>query len=303
MNEAILRNLHKLPHDIALVVGIPRSGMLPANLIALYLNKPFTDIDSFVAGHIYGTGERGSFIEKESSKKILIVDDSICSGNALNIAQAKLAHIIDNEEYKLTYGVVYATSRTLDRIDFYCEVIDEMRIFQWNLFHHDSFIPHSFCDIDGVLCPNPPIDDDGELYKNYISTAPVLYKPSLPVDTLISCRLEKYRNITEQWLADKGIEYKRLIMLDLPTKEDRMKWGKHGIYKGEAYRDSDCCLFIESSLHEAIEIANVSHKPVFCTETFTMINDEQVILKNKLRSRFSKFFLLVDTIRNWKKLG
>lgn len=47
MNNIIVKNLQKLPHDIDLVVGIPRSGMLPANLIALYLNKPFTDIDSF----------------------------------------------------------------------------------------------------------------------------------------------------------------------------------------------------------------------------------------------------------------
>lgn len=303
MNEAILRNLHKLPHDIDFVVGIPRSGMLPANLIALYLNKPYTDIDSFIEGRLYGTGERGVFIKKETSNKVLVVDDSIYGGNALTKAQAKLANMNKEGNYEFIYGVVFAMTKIVDRVDFYCEIIDEKRIFQWNLFHHDFFIPHAFCDIDGVLCPNPPIDDDGEQYKKYISTAPVLYKPSLAVDTLISCRLEKYRDITEKWLADNGIEYKRLILLNLPTKEERINWGKHGIYKGEAYRDSDCCLFIESSLYEAREIVKISHKPVFCTETFTMINEEQVVLKNEIRKRFCKLFLLVDTIRNWKRLG
>ena len=37
--------------NVDLVVGIPRSGMLPANLIAMYLNKPFTDINSFLEIH------------------------------------------------------------------------------------------------------------------------------------------------------------------------------------------------------------------------------------------------------------
>ena len=32
MNNIIVKNLQKLPHDIDLVVGIPRSGLLPANL-------------------------------------------------------------------------------------------------------------------------------------------------------------------------------------------------------------------------------------------------------------------------------
>ena len=58
MNNIILRNLHIFPHDIDLVVGIPRSGMMPANLIALYLNKPYTDIDSFISGRILGAGRR-----------------------------------------------------------------------------------------------------------------------------------------------------------------------------------------------------------------------------------------------------
>ena len=40
MNNDLVRNLARFPHDVDLIVGIPRSGMLPANLLALYLNKP-----------------------------------------------------------------------------------------------------------------------------------------------------------------------------------------------------------------------------------------------------------------------
>ena len=44
LNNVILQRLHILPRDFDLIVGVPRSGMMPANLLALYLNKPFTDI-------------------------------------------------------------------------------------------------------------------------------------------------------------------------------------------------------------------------------------------------------------------
>ena len=50
LNEDIKANLHKIPEDVTLIVGVPRSGMLAANLIALYLNIPLTDIDNFIAG-------------------------------------------------------------------------------------------------------------------------------------------------------------------------------------------------------------------------------------------------------------
>ncbi len=42
LNHCILQHLSILPRDFDLIVGIPRSGMFPANLLALYLNLPVT---------------------------------------------------------------------------------------------------------------------------------------------------------------------------------------------------------------------------------------------------------------------
>lgn len=53
----IFNNLNQIPHDIDLIVGVPRSGMLAASIIALDLNLPLTDIDSFLEGKIYGAGD------------------------------------------------------------------------------------------------------------------------------------------------------------------------------------------------------------------------------------------------------
>ena len=286
MRLAILRNLHKFPHDIDLVVGIPRSGMLPANLIALYLNKPFTDIDSFIEGRVYSSGERTKFTGEYKSGKVLIVDDSIAQGVALCKAKEKLANNPSLSGLALIWAVVYASGEGADKVDVYCEKTGLYRIFECHIFHHPYFIPHCCCDIDGVLCPNPPIDDDGPLYTEYIANAPILFKPTRKIDTLVSCRLEKYRSITEGWLKSNGIEYGKLIMLDFKNKEERIAWGKHGEYKGEYYKKSDNVLFIESSLGEAKDILRVSGKPVFCTENFEMLNNESVIYSLKQRLHF-----------------
>ena len=62
LSTLIRRNIHRVPHDIDIIVGIPRSGMIPAYMIALYLNKRVTDIDSFIVGKIVEAGERDKYI-------------------------------------------------------------------------------------------------------------------------------------------------------------------------------------------------------------------------------------------------
>lgn len=291
LNSSIIGNLYKFPHDVDLIVGVPRSGMLPANLLALYLNKPYTDIDSFIEGRIYGCGDRGIFIENKNNKNIIVIDDSVCTGKALAKTKSKITKANLENKFNFTYSAVFATKESKDKVDIFCDIVEIPRFFQWNLFHHPFFLANAFCDIDGVLCPNPPIDDDGEQYINYIKNAPKLYTPTVEIDTLISCRLEKYRTITEEWLKQNGIKYKHLILLNLPTKEVRQKWHKHGEYKGQLYKDSNAILFVESSLWEAQKIQKISHKPVFCVEKFKMLNNSAIRTKTFNFFEFLKILL------------
>lgn len=304
LGDALLRNLHRFPHNADLIVGIPRSGMLSASLLSLYLNKPLTDIDSFVNGHIYATGNRGKSIEDGQSGLIIVVDDTVSSGKAMNAAKAKLASI--NYNFNYFYATVYATSEGRNCIDCYCEIINGPRIFQWNLFHEVNMMAKTCMDIDGVLCPNPPIDDDGNQYLNYISHAKPLIIPSVEINTLVSCRLEKYRSATEMWLHLNGVKYKKLIMLDLPTKEARIKWGMHGEYKGEIYMKSNCELFVESSKDEALRICNVSGKQVFCIETLEMLYGGHTYLSKSITKSMSLVRKIVkkalpNTVQRWLK--
>ena len=293
--QIIGTQIYTLPKDIDLVVGIPRSGMFPAYIIANLLNSGCIDLFSFMENRLVRGGKR--FKEKEKPahefERILIVDDSIFTGTSLGDIKTKLKNSLSKELLeRIAYCAIYACEKSKQQVNYYFEVLEQPRLFEWNLFHH-VLVEETFFDIDGVLCPNVPhkYNDDGEKYIEYISSAPVLIKPSHTIDTIISCRLEKYRNVTEKWLIQNGIKYNNLILLNLPDMKTRQQWNKHGKYKGEHYKNSNAKFFIESSLHEAKEIALLSNKPVYCVDSRQMINWHTGI-KSNLKFHLSKKELL-----------
>ena len=88
LNDAVVRSLHRLPGDIDLVVGIPRSGMLAANIIALHLNLPLTDLDGYLAGRVMSSGARGR--GGGTGAHALVVDDSVLGGATMRAVRSRL---------------------------------------------------------------------------------------------------------------------------------------------------------------------------------------------------------------------
>ncbi len=220
LNETILRELYAIPRDIDLIVGVPRSGMMPANLMALYLNLPYTDIHSFINGYIYKSGARRQFFGNSEYKKILVVDDSIASGSALIECKKSLEHL--NGKYDFKYCVVYVTPEKENLADYALEIVPTPRYFQWNIFNHTT-LEKACYDIDGVLCVDPTEaqNDDGPQYISFLLNAAPLYIPGSKIGTLVTSRLEKYRDETETWLKNNGVRYDKLVMLDLPDMKAR----------------------------------------------------------------------------------
>lgn len=279
LNQIILKRLNILPRDFDLIVGVPRSGMLPANLIALYLSKPFTDIHSFRNGHIYKAGERGQFIDVVEFKKILIVDDSIASGSAM-IKAKELVKEVGND-FDISFCAVYVVPGKEKMVDYYFESVSLPRYFQWNILNH-TVLEKSCFDIDGVLCVDPTSEqnDDGPKYRDFILNAEPLYIPKAKIGVLVTSRLEKYRSETEEWLRKNNVKYNKLVMLDLPDMKARQKANNHGAHKANTYKNSAYSLFFESSLSQALEINRITGKPVFCTENFEMIFNSQSVVYN-----------------------
>ncbi len=288
LNRIILKRLNIIPRDFDLIVGIPRSGMLPANLLALYLNRPYTDIHSFINGHIYKAGARSQFFDIKDFKKVLVVDDSIASGSAMDKCRESLKHL--EKDFSFSFCAIYVIPGKEKTVDHYFEVVPLPRYFQWNILNHTSLEKACF-DIDGVLCTDPTEEqnDDGEKYRDFILNAPPLFIPGSKIGTIVTSRLEKYRKETETWLAANNVKYNDLVLLDLPDKEARMRANSHAVHKAKTYMNNQYILFIESSLSQAIEINRITKKPVLCTENFEMIFDAESIMYNIKSGKYFPF--------------
>lgn len=300
LNHCILQHLSILPRDFDLIVGVPRSGMFPANLLALYLNLPVTDLDSFRNGHIYQTGERGKTFNRTDIKKVLVVDDSIATGNAIQKCRRSLQDIGSGCEIK--YCAIYCVPEHAKDVDYHFEILAYPRFFQWNILNH-GILQHACMDIDGVLCvdPTPEENDDGENYRRFLQDAAPLFIPKVPVGTLVTSRLEKYRPETVAWLEKNRVKYNKLVMLDLPDMAARQRANCHASFKAKEYGSSTgYMLFVESSQAQAEEINRLTSKPVLCTETFQMVYESKSLFYN-LKSgdaspRLRRFLL---RLRDW----
>ncbi|MGX5829787.1 phosphoribosyltransferase [Mesorhizobium sp. 43Arga] len=270
MNDTIVGNLHRLPRDIDLVVGVPRSGVLAATLVSLAANIPMTDLDSFLEGRVYTSGitKRRAALDRKVAdmRKVLVIDDSVAGGNAMRDARARIQAA--GIEADLTFAAVFGLQTQHPETDVVFEVVPHPRMFQWNFMHH-KFLAQCCVDIDGVLCldPTEAENDDGPAYEKFLSEARPLHAPTHRIGWLVTSRLEKYRALTEAWLAKNGILYDQLIMLDLPSKAERQRLGAHGSFKADFYRKSNAILFIESEHAQALKITELSGKPVLCVET------------------------------------
>ena len=85
---------------------------------------------------------------------------------------------------------------------------------------------------------------------------------------IVTARLEKYRDITEEWLERHGIRYGSLKMY--PTEKEEIRDKNHiqeaANFKAKHFKDSSAHFFIESELPEAVIIRRESGKFVICPE-------------------------------------
>lgn len=274
----VRRLAEELSTEIDLVVGIPRSGLLAANLLCLYLDVPLTDVDGLCEGQIIQTGRRydgDAEFPTDEGARVLVLDDSVNSGTQMTRTKERLA----NHEFPfdIEYAAVYVTPSGYDHVDHWVEVVARDRIFEWNLLHHPD-LGQCCVDIDGVLCRDPTSaeNDDGEAYREFLRTVEPKVTPSERIGWLVTCRLEKYREQTERWLADHGVEYDELVMMDLPSKAARKRQGNHAGYKADVYERTGAKLFVESDPAQSTVIARETGMPVYCYASREIVRPGQV---------------------------
>ena len=269
--ELLLPQIGKL--NLKGVLGIPRSGMLPASIIALWLNIPLYAINRVKT--LYGSSEEieimpastkcgGSRMRdhENTEGKILVVDDTIYSGRAI-------ANIKEKITEEAIYATVYAHPDSKNKVDFFAKELKPPHLLQWNLFNC-TYIESALLDFDGIFCPNVPYEAcaDEKKYIDYITNVEPFYHriPKTFCKGIVTARLEKYRDITEDWLKRHGINYGFLKMY--PTEKEGLRNQNHiqesSTFKASAFAESDALFFIESEIEEAIMIRDKSRKFVIC---------------------------------------
>jgi len=281
MDRTIRANIGRYQSEgYDLVVGIPRSGMIPAYMIGLFLNVNVCTFSQFRDNiPLEQLGNRSLAVNVTSpqeARHVLVIDDSYNTGTRLHELMESLPTEVRD---RCDVSVIYAVSDDID-VDFYCEVVPMPRVFEWNILHHVAYLQSTAFDMEGVLCRDPTDEenDDGPLYREFIRTADPLFLPSFKIEAIITSRLERYRHETEDWLHRHNVDYDDLIMLNMDSAEERRQNQVHGSFKAQELMKGDYILFVESDESQALEINRLSGKPVYCVATNRIIDEPAEII-------------------------
>lgn len=259
-----------LPPDLVAVVGVPRSGVMAASLLALHRHVHLSDAETFARTGGFCTPGLRLTARPPTAGKVLLLDDSAITCRSINAARKQIRRSERCGGFELICGAVYVTPAAVQQLDVSCRIVPMPRVFEWNWLASQQ-LETWMSDVDGVLCYDPAaFDDDSPRYEAALRDAVPRYLPRRPVRSLVTCRLARWRRVTEDWLARYGVVARELILHPAPTAEARRKEGRYGQWKGEHYRKSPCTLFVESSAMQAAVVAQVARKPVLCLENNRM---------------------------------
>ena len=266
----IRRNVWKVPSDVDLIVGVPRSGMIAALMLSELTQKPVADVETFMAGRTMECGGRGGLMPKRDIRNVLVLDDTVFYGRAMTEVRARLAPLADR--YSFIFGCIYTCGeKSRKLVDLYFDDVESNQpvAYEWNILHHyETLTEKTMWDIDGLLCKEPPWDCYKEQYEAYLRDPVPMVIPTTKIGAIVTYRLEKYRDVTEEWLGRMGINYGKLIMFPAATADERNRMCPSWRFKAMIYKDHEWAhLFMESSDDQAEVIRTYAKKPCYAYDS------------------------------------
>jgi len=308
LSKDVKLNLHQIKKEnFDLIVGIPRSGMIPAYMIALSLNLNCTTIQAYLNNDKLKHGQTRQVAKGISfpweAKKVLVVDDSIATGNSL----AALKESIPPELMKkLTFLAFYSSKPVRSEVDMLIAHVPNPRVFEWNIFHH-PMLGDALLEMEGILCKAPLLEQTKteEAYLDYINNVESFIIPNHKIHSIVTRRNEKYREQTEAWLKKSDVAYDNLIMDSSPINGKMVNTDTNYRLKVLHYKKSDTKLFFESEPSEARKLCKLAAKAVYCVANNRMYNpqllDYIIYDRNYFPRKFNdlkiRYELLKKTVR------
>ena len=265
-----------LPGDLIAVAGVPRSGLLPAVHMALHRNLHLVTIEDLIQARTPWQEPLRRGVPARTEGRILVLEDSANTGGTLRAVRNRLPGRTD-----ILYGAVYGNHPVPPGVDFIFRHIPHPRCFEWNVFHSNQ-IELACLDMDGVLCADwtEHEEDSGvgsERYQRHLEEAMPRHLPSYRVLAIVTSRLEKYRPQTIAWLRRHGVRFRELLMSPHPSATARRQAADHGQRKAEWYRRRPAArLFVESNIDQARRIAELTNRPVLCTDQMRMFGENRL---------------------------
>ncbi len=254
----------KLP-AFDIIAGVPRSGVIAAGILSSHLNLPLAAVDRANGLIIFQGGVRDA---PPAGKNILVLEDSAHSAFFTTWINEFLPG------YNVKTAAIYVEEQIKYRLDYWGKICPQPRTFSWGFMNCD-LLKTACVDMDGVLCVNPTNhqNDDGPRYKDFLINTLQIYRPlRRPIHSIVSSRMEKHRSLTEAWLKNHNVSYNHLILTNYLSASDRQKDNRYAELKAEYYKSVDCGWFVESDSRQAKRIAELTGKPVICSETLESYN-------------------------------
>ena len=246
----------KLPTHFDCVIGIPRNGLLFANIVASRLGLPLSTPTNFCRGEVWQSKKAFKTTEY---KKVLLLEDSL-SILSTQLTDNYLKLQTTFPSLQIDTASVFIEPNAIETVDYYGLAKYPPNIFEWNLLTACGVFGNLCTDLDGVLCKN------GDPKQPYLI-------PKFPIQAIITARIENERLETEKWLANQGVKYGQLIMrpnLSVPNIDFKVKWLKQ----------LNPFWFWESEHYEALKIHQKTGLPVLDVENMQIL-DSSWKIKNK----------------------
>ena len=239
--------------DYDIIVGIPRSGMIAASILATKYGKPLATPDMFLKGKYWISDFYTGSI---STNKVLLIDDSCSSGSSI----LKVKQMVG----KCTTACVYVVQGSESIVDIHLERIYTPYQFEWCIAHQaGAGISNIAMDMDGVICEDCYAgNQDNEEYVKWLENAKPLIIPGYKIKAIISNRLAKYEKQTIKWLKRHNVRYDNLYLWDIEKRPDNIDlWTAH---KVNALKRMDIDLMYESDPYQSSVISERCKIPVIC---------------------------------------
>jgi hypothetical protein len=239
------------------IVGVPRAGGFFANVLASILGCGYATVEGYVRGEVYFANE----LKRTIINKVLVVDDSMLSGQQLKTAVDKVK--------AFTPGVLVESLVLFQTNGSKC-IVPNYVLFKgnnwtfgsWNMLTSMGCIPGLGVDIDGVLAIdcNVEVTRDEAVFKKWLINVPSLFVPKFKVKAVVTSRHEKYRGVTEFWLHKHNVSYDYLVMGSNVCYDAKAA----SQVKIDAILNYGLGWFWESNSVEADLICKGAGVPVFC---------------------------------------